>query len=299
MHRFVRFAVTSAVLLLAVVAVAAQNVGTQVIGGDEDALRELVSRAFTAFPVYSDQETSIYVGSLPDDLPFDLPLPDDIRVIGSIDRGDMGAVEIILDSSQQPESIVAFFADTLAGNDWTVVNTFPGGGFTTGASDTAFYCSPEQDVMVNVSAFGYSSGSDIRLYVNPGESYVCDGAAESMGFQEPYSLLPQLQTPEGVKLLQGGGSGGGGGPGFQSTSTQAYLESDLSIGEIAAAYNEQLEAAGWIMIDEESAGKLAWSGWTIEGEEKVWDGTLTITASPTADNQYSAVLTILETPDRQ
>jgi hypothetical protein len=299
MHRFVGFIVTAAVLLLAVVAVAAQSAVTQVIGGDETALRELLSRAFVAYPSYTDQETAVYVSSLPGDLPFELTLPDNIRVIGSIDRGDLTGIEIILDSDQSPEAVVAFFSDTLLSSDWHVIDTFPGGGFTTGASDTAFYCSPDNRVMMSISAFEYGGGTDIRLYINPSGSYVCNESANSLGYDEPYGLLPQLKTPEGVELLQGGGSGGGGGSGFQSVSTQAYLQSDLPLDEIVAAYNAQLEAAGWHLVGQESASKLAWSGWTIEAENRVWGGTLTFTASPTAPDQYVATLSILETPANQ
>jgi hypothetical protein len=299
MHRFVGFIVTAAVLLLAVVAVAAQNAGTQVIGGDESALRELLSRAFVTYPSYTDQETAVYVGRLPEDLPFELTLPDNIRVIGSIDRGDMGAIEIILDSKQSPEAAVQFFSDRLSGDDWRVIDPFPGGGFTTGASDTAFYCSTTSDLMINVSAFEYDAGTDIRVYVTPGGSYACDEAANPGGSQEPFELLPQLHTPAGVELLQGGSSGGGGGPGFQTFSTQAYLQSDLPLDEIVTAYNAQLEAVGWHLVGQESADKLAWSGWTIEAENRVWGGTLTFTASPTAPNQYIATLSILETPANQ
>ena len=135
--------------------------------------------------------------------------------------------------------------------------------------------------------------SDIRLYVSSADNYPCtpDGSFT----QDPYRLMPQLETPEGVTLL-GGGSGWGGSSGFQSVSTQAYLESDLPLEDIAAAYNDQLEDFGWQAAGEENGDKVSWSGWTLEGDGHIWAGTLTLTASPTAANQYSATLTIQDMP---
>lgn len=295
MHKLIRFLVPTAVLLLAVAAVAAQNGAADVIGGDEAAVRELLSRTLASYPAYDGSETTVQVGSLPDDLPFELDLPDDMRVIGTIQRGAPSPTEIYIDSAQPPEAVISFFAERFAGEDWKLVDGFPGGGFTTTPSDSAFYCNETLNTFVSLNAFGYGEGmSDLRLYISPADNYPCADADGSFT-PDPYRLLPQLQTPEGVTLLQGGGGGGGGGSGFQSVSTQAYLESDLPLEDIATAYNEQLEAFGWQAVGEENGDKLSWSGWTLEGDGQTWAGTLTLTASPTAAKQYSATLSIQET----
>ncbi len=300
MHRFVRFTVTAAVLLLAVVAVAAQNSGTQVVGGNETALREMVSRAFATYPAYADSEATVYVGSLPKDLPFELKLPDSIRVIGSITRGNTMPTEILLDATQSPAQVTQFFDDIFSADDWTIMDTFVGGGFTDESTDSGLYCNPANDLMVSVNAFGYGSDmSDVRVYITPDDSSKCGGSSDDPPVQVPHNLLPQLTTPEGVRLLQGDNMDGGGGAGFQSVSTHAYLETELSMPEVAAAYNEQLTAAGWIPVGEETSDKLSWSGWSVQGDNQMWAGTLTITANPTVENQYMATLSILETPDKQ
>jgi hypothetical protein len=293
MHKFIRLLVPTAVLLLAVAAVAAQNGIAEVIGGDEAAVRELLSRTLASYPAYEGSETIIQVSSLPEDLPFELDLSDDMRVIGSIQRGVSSPTEIYIDSGQPPEAVISFFAERFSSEEWKLVDGFPGGGFTTTPSDSAFYCNETLNTLVSINAFGYGEGmSDMRLYISPADNYPCAGADGSFT-QDPYRLLPQLETPAGVTLLQGG-NGGGGGSGFQSVSTQAYLESDLPLEDIAAAYNEQLEAFGWQAMGAESGEKLSWSGWTVEGDGQTWAGTLTLTASPTAANQYSATLSIQE-----
>jgi len=297
MHKFLPYVVSAAVVVLAVAAVAAQNGTAEVIGGDEAALRELLARSLASYPGYEGSEAIVRVGNLPDELPFELSLPDDTRVIGSVQRGASFPTEIFIDVPQPPENVITFFQETFSGDDWRLVNNFPGGGFISTPSDSAFYCSQTFNALVNITAFGYGDDkSDARLYVSPADTYLCSQADGSVT-QDPYRLLPQLQTPDGVSLLQSGSSGGSGAPGFQSVSTQAYLESDLSVSDILDAYNEQLEAFGWLPIDQESGEKLAWSGWNVTGEGQTWDGTLTLTASPTTPNQYTATLTIFETPE--
>ncbi len=294
MHKLIGFLVPTAVILLAVAAVAAQNGTADVLGGDEAAVRELLSRTLASYPVYEGSETIVQVATLPENLPFELDLSDDMRVIGSIQRGAPSPTEIYIDSTQAPEMVMSFFEDRFSGDDWKLVDSFPGGGFTTTTSDSAFYCNETLDTLVSINAFGYGEGSsDMRLYISPADNYPC-AAADGSFTQDPYRLLPQLETPEGVTLLQGGGGGGGGGSGFQSVSTQAYLESDLPLETIAAAYRDQLEDFGWLPVGEESGEKLSWSGWTLDGEGQTWAGTLTLTASPTAANQYSATLAIQE-----
>ncbi|MBC8171923.1 MAG: hypothetical protein H7X77_09625, partial [Anaerolineae bacterium] len=81
MHKLIGFLVPTAVLLLAVAAAAAQNGSADVIGGDEAALRELLSRTLASYPAYEGTEATVQVGSLPENLPFELDLSDDMRVI--------------------------------------------------------------------------------------------------------------------------------------------------------------------------------------------------------------------------
>lgn len=295
MHKFIRFVVPAAVLLLAVAAAAAQNGAAQVIGGDETTLRELLSRSLASYPAYEGSEATVQVGSLPGDLPFELDLSADMRVIGSVQRGAPSPIEIFIDAAQPPENVIRFFETRFTGEDWKLVDGFAGGGFITTTSDSAFYCNETLNTLVSIYAFGYGDGmSDARLYLSPADTYTC-ASADASDTQDPYRLLPQLQTPDGVKLLQGVG-GGSGGAGFPSVSMQAYLESDLPLEAITAAYNEQLEAFGWEPIGEESGEKLSWSGWTLkDGNSQTWAGTLTLTASPTTANQYSATLAIQET----
>nr|MBA3870027.1 hypothetical protein [Anaerolineae bacterium] len=97
MHKRVRYLAIVAVIVLGVIAaVAAQNTSPRVIGGDDAALRLLLSHILTSGP-YPDKESVANVGQLPDKLPFDLPLPDDIRVVGSVVHGQGSFIQIILE----------------------------------------------------------------------------------------------------------------------------------------------------------------------------------------------------------
>jgi hypothetical protein len=320
MHKVVRISVIGAVLLLGLIAfVAAQGgqaiafagggygavaaVGStaKVVGGDEAAVRELLARVVGGSP-YPDQESIVYVGSLPKELPFDLTLPEGAKIIGSVDYGTPGYVQVMLDSNQTPDDVVKFFGESLTAHDWTIFENYPvGSGFVSEPQSGANYCYKNDQAMLNINAQASDTITHVLLYINvAGEGFtVCNKDGEGGGPGEPYTLLPQLQTPDGVELLPQGssGGGGGGGPGYRSASVSAYLGSELRIGEIAAAYNQQLQDAGWEAVRSEDGDSMAFSGWTlIDKDGKPWSGTFLLTASPAAENEYLAQVIIQEMP---
>ena len=286
-----------ALLALVVLPVLAQESNVQIIGGDEDALREFVLRYLGAGGAYTE-DTTILIGALPDELPFDLPLPNDAQIVGSIVRSDSHSIEIIADSALEPDAVVAFFDDALA-DGWESAQggMMPVGGFVENPFTMGQFCYNEGEAALNINASSAPSGmTDIRFYIiSPGDAYMCAGGSE-MAVQDAFRLLPRLTTPEGVELLPGSGGGGGGGfPGRRSASSTANLTTERPLQDIADDYNAQLVDAGWEQSDSAVSGGVAWSGWTFTDETGArWGGTFTITASPTDDGEYAAWLMIQE-----
>ncbi|MBN2472546.1 MAG: hypothetical protein JXN59_17605 [Anaerolineae bacterium] len=298
-----------AILFTGAISVLAQGGDTTaiVLGGDEAGLRAMLARTGVSYgPGYDRSE--VHVGSLPDEVPFALPLPDNARIIGSIlERlsGDLPTlIRIYLNSDLDPQVVTEFYMDTLTGTDWREYSTFQGSGFVDAASTGAIYCYQDAH-MVNIDSHPLSDGTtDTQILIHFARvvpTCAQGAAADSpeMSMQQVFALIPQLETPQGVRLLPGGGGGGGGGiGGIRTASTSSYLESEIPLGELLHAYNTQLEAAGWDMVNMESGQFSAWSGWMLADEQGIaWEGALTITVTPADPAMFHATVTVRELLD--
>lgn len=301
MHRFVGWAVIAACLLLAVLAVAAQEGEAQVVGGDEAGLREMLARIVGQMG-YPGGEATVLVGEIPEELP--LALPKDARIIGSIIRQGTPGSDVMLQMNMPPQEAVTHVKDVLETDGWTSIASpsYPTGGFTNQETYNTQFCNSDDSVMINVSARGVNEATDLHMYIiNEVDPVMCAALGET-GYlsNDPYRLLPQLQTPAEVQLLpeRGGGGSGGGMPGFRSASTTAFLESSLALSDMMTAYHDQLLEMGWIESGAENGDQSAWSGWTFADETgKLWGGTLSIIASQTGAGEYMATILVEEIPD--
>ncbi|MEO8609279.1 MAG: hypothetical protein ABI690_15415 [Chloroflexota bacterium] len=317
MHKIVRYVVIAAVMLLGLIAlVAAQNIQSnvpgdngsdgqatnpspQVIGGDEAGLRALLSRIVSSSGFPPDQSAA-YVRQLPDNLPFNLPLPDKANIVGSVFYGSPGYTQVILDAQQTPDEIVQFFRDSLTTSDWSSLSAdnSPVGGFVAQPWSQAFFCYQTTQAMLRVLAEGGDSATNVSITITaPADTTACGGAGAGASPGEPFTLLPQLQVPAGVSLLPSGTGGGGLGSAGKYTSLLTALTSDLPLSKIADAYNEQLKALGWQPISQEANAKMNWSGWTVlDADGKTWAGTFMVSANPAVTGRYSAQVIIEEIP---
>lgn len=275
----------------------------EIKGGDADSIREFLLRTLRTTGPAGDHVT-VYIGSLPDDLPFELPLPDDAQIIGSITHSAFGNTEVIFDTAAGPKDLVTFFTDALSGDAWQANTNMPGmqGGFVQQEISTISFCYNTSEAWVTVNSSAVDDGlTDAHIYIaSPGDAYMCGGNEINMA-GDAYAMLPELRTPEGVEILPTGISGGGGGgaPGQRSANMSVVLGTERPVADVIADYNTQLEAAGWTNVMMESGVGFAWSGWTFTDETgTIWGGTLTLTANPTAENQFNASITVLETTEK-
>ncbi len=331
MRQMLRIMVIMVIVLGLFSAVSADD-GVQLIGGDENSLRELVSRLAGqpvaevvggdeaslrtialalagGGPGWNNQPVTVYVAALAKDMPIDLPLPEKANLVGTVDRGQFG-ITVMLNMALTPQDVIDFYSDSLNGDGWKKLEGVPGAsGFVDQPVSSQTFCytnaaNVSTGVYINAqSTQDNTTGTDISIY-SPAEPAMCAGISEA-GYgpgNDPYSLLPQLKTPEGIEVLPqfGGGGGGGGGVGYRQASIYAALKSDMAIADILAAYNDELKAIGWESISIESSDHLAYSGWSLKGwDDTVWTGTFTLTANPGIENQYSAWLVVQEVPPQK
>lgn len=294
-------------VLVSVVPAMAQEDGVQIIGGEDnpEAVRELLG--YIAAPYAPTGPVKVYVGQLPEEVPFDLPLPENSRVVGSIisQTGGPAYTQLYLASDLPAEDLITYFQETLPTQEWDLINSNPGGprGFNAQAVMNAQFCFQGDEAFIDMTAFGSDEGQTrVFAYVALEDAmYPCNQNPQAAPTDDPYLMLPNLETPEGVEIATnyGGGGGGGGGFGFRTASTSTFLRSELTATEIIALYNPQLEAQGWTLVSNSDSPALAGSTWTLTDEDgDIWGAIFSIQASPSQENLYYAEVLIVEGPSQ-
>jgi hypothetical protein len=178
----------------------------EIVGGDEESYREFIRQWIVPVsPDGASQEVTVYIGSTPKDIPYELPAPEGARVIGSI-TGNWVDYILLFDSSQTPEAIHEFYAQSLQDKGWQEPPRDTGGGFTSGADSYKWYCYGENEAFLTVEtqpASAQGTGIRLSLDVSP-DSFVCSAEATTGG--NYVNLIPQLNAPRGV-TTQGGSAG--------------------------------------------------------------------------------------------
>jgi hypothetical protein len=267
----------------------------EVIGGNEESLREFIKQWIgPVYPGGSSQDTTVYIGSLPKDLPYDLPTPDDARMIGSITGGWVDYV-LIFDTSLSSKSIHEFYAQNLAAKGWHEAPTNAGqAGFVSQSDLYSGYCH-EEDAFLSVETPAISKEQTsirLNLDISP-PSYNCDATGVSSGSQYE-KLIPQLEAPSGTLIESGGAS-----TSDRDAEVTAHLHSDLSPVQLIEFYNQQLLASGWKMQDSgnvqasDNGEGAAWSHWTFTDEQKTnWLGSLIVVKTSAKSDRLFALLRI-------
>lgn len=265
----------------------------EIIGGDEAQLREFVQRWFVAtYPGAPAMDTKIYLGSLPEDAPLDLPLPQDARLIASI-MDHYSTLEIILDTGMSPEEAKDFYREQLTADGWQVApEQDRGAGFVPTGEMGLSLCLGEDEAVLFVGALELPDGlTDVRLNLSmPANGYQC--AKIGPEYQDRgTALIPTLSTPPGVEM-----KGSGMGSSEEDAYVEATLKTEMPLGELAAHYHPQLEQAGWQMLDSGSVEGQTWSTWSITDDRgDVWGGSFILLDTPLTPQARFAVFWIAKT----
>lgn len=263
----------------------------EIIGGDEESLREFVQRYFSPiYPGAGDNEKRILIGSLPDDLPIDLPLPEGARVVATVMESSAFTL-VILDALQTPDEVEAFYAQSLADLGWQPAPEHqPGGGFVPSGDSGGRFCLGESDAYLEVRSLeGLEGQTDVRLSLQtPVDYYLCK--EDDSGYVDPGSgIIPSLEAPPDVEI-----SGSGAG---SSSDGSAYITADLqtslSIDDLLAHYNVQLEQAGWELVDQGTSEVVAWSAWKMTDETgDEWGGNLIVMDNRLGSERRYAIVSV-------
>lgn len=301
MRRLLTLFALIAVLMMGTTALA-QDITIE--GGDEAQLRNFLQR-LVGYPGPQGPDVSILVADTPD-LPFALPLPADINLIGSVVRsgiqaygtGDATFTEVYFNTSAMPPAVLEFFRGALTNSGWNNLDQGqpPQGGFAPASNAYGNFCLNDE-ANLNFDAFSPDMETtyvSVRIQY-PADPYMCN-QPDQTDFEDPYRMLPALQQPSGVTVdpMMGGGLNYYS-PNGPSASLPAILISDMGADEIAAAYAQQLQSLGWTQLTSTGTPAIARSTWSWTSERGTnWIGTLIIaeTSDPDDGNRYDAVIAL-------
>ena len=247
---------------------------------------------------HTTEDSTIYIGELPDELGMALPLQDATSVVGAIVSPEVeggGMTRIFVDVSENLEEVAAAYIAELEEMGLEEMEESPMFGqqiFTASDSSTSeTFCGEEQSIMLTVSDLSVDEEplSDVRLNIGSRENSPCMmmDMPDMMMRQAPN--LPTLDAPTGARVVSSGSGGGSG-----SFNASADVTIDLNISDLVAHYNQQIEEQGWTLRETSSTDLIAFSVWRktiVENDaEEEWNATLLITIDEPDSGQKSLLL---------
>lgn len=262
--------------------------GQVTIRGDDRALRPFLDRWFSSMYRGMGLETTLTLGGLPDELPFDLIAPAGTSVLYSLERNQGMGTQLALRTPLSAPDALDYLAARLAEQGYAEAKPAPSRRGVFGESpEGVTFCSADGQWGVTMNALSVESGSDVDIFVRTAENTLCGW--ENQGSMAD-RLLPHLTLPAGVQPRFSAMSGGGD---ERSVYASSMLTADLSPAELAAHYSQQLEAAGWEQTSASQTDAIDWSVWQFSDQAgRPWTGTLLVAARPAQENALLVLVQI-------
>ncbi|HEY5671963.1 MAG TPA: hypothetical protein VIS10_18370 [Anaerolineales bacterium] len=266
----------------------------EIIGGDEDTLREFVQRwLIPVYPGAPGGVTTVRFGALPEILPVEIPIPKGAHIVASVQEPN-SFTQIILDVDLSSDEITAFYSQSLDGSGWQSAPQESHSGFVGSGDLPARYCLESDKAYLEVWAIETSDGpTDVRLNLYASMvSNFCQASGPGL-MDEGMSLIPSLKAPAGTQTLGGGAGSSGDGSAYVSTD----LDSSLTVEALLEHYNAQLVAGGWELVEQGTTPVVAWSTWELaDMDGDVWGGTLFVMKKHMTADRLFAMLSVDKTP---
>jgi uncharacterized protein len=263
-----------------VVGAAPAGVGKVTIRGDDSMLRPFLERWFSSMYRGMGLETTLTLGGLPDDLPFELVAPLGTQALYSLEQSQGMGTRIVLHTPLLAPDALDYLAARLEDQGYAQAEASPTPGDVFGQPEQGMtLCSPDGELGVMVTALPAETGSDIDIFILAADNTRCSSAGQDTIASR---LLPRLTLPAGQRV-QFSATGSGGSE--RSAYANSLLTIDLSPAELAAHYSQQLQAAGWERTSESQTDALAWSVWQFNDERgRPGVGTLLVAERPAQEN---------------
>ncbi len=255
----------------------------------EAALHKLVTRMFDDGLAHTRRSDlipappEVMVGTLPDSLPFEVPLPEGTVIVGSLTRTNIApSVSIFLEAPLPADTAFNLYRAHLEEQGFTVWQPDKSRVVFNTDTPSILLCHREKEIQLYLTIQPLTAQlSDVRLMIDTDPIFVsCDDNTPQMTTYAQ-SLLPELTLPAGAIPLS---SGGGGGYEGWAEAEQNFISTATPV-EVDLHLQPQLEAAGWVLIDHLETGPVVWSRWALtDAQSGQWEGVLVITAGAGTEN---------------
>lgn len=241
----------------------------------------------------------LFVGTIPENLPLKLPIPEHTEVLGTLAR-NASTVDIVLESQLTAEDVQRFYRTRLTALDWQEPDEdlpYHPGGFVQHPGP------PPQmpdTVLRHAVTFCYdASGAGLTVTVLPQENHTTrvrlELALESymnrcrelarrrrQGQGMMPKVIPFLAPPPGAQQDARVASGGS-----REVHSAAVLTTTLGLEAVAAHYADQLSRDGWTQTAQGASGPVAWQTWQFTSEEQQpWTGLFLALHTPKQPTDY-------------
>lgn len=288
--------------------------GVEIIGGDEDSIRKFLLHQINEMNGDASIKTVVNIGDLPEDLPVEVPLSDNVKFVGSIARASFGMrgitdkhnfYTIFLESDLPLNETQELYSQLLENEGWQAKSRseFEAHGFDAGYNNNQFssFCTEDDETFLELFTSKIDKNlTSLRLHVFTEPDFgMCMDMSEMSEFGGPmgpeaFMLIPALKAPSDA-LIQNSGGGGGGPYDAQST---ARIKTNLGSKELLEHYNQQLEDSDWILLSQNNSDEEAWSKWSFNDDEgEKWIGFLVMLNLSEESNSWYMTLQVFRSED--
>lgn len=289
---------------------------------DRQISRELADRILENVPEINNKRAFLLVGQLPNNLPLELPLPNNTQIVGSSVKEDY--FEILLEIPQSPARIEQFYRQQLTSADWKKYegnfNNVPNNGFISSGYkpfEMNIFCNFKNgwELYLNTHPSRENS-TDLRLRIrksNPNSVCLSSLNPEIQKHNEQSKNIteivlkqfspPLLTAPEKAQVFPGRSGMNSRGDRDGNYSLVEYTSSiaiytQLNIQEIANYYFSQMPKYGWETRSEIKQDSIAVGMWTFKNDRNSYfQASIDIIKNQNIPQQYAANLTIIPTED--
>lgn len=248
--------------------------------GPELVPQELVAALLAGWVGPGPTLPEIVVGRMPEKMPFEVPRPDDARVLGALARPSNGT--LVFSVVQPPIEAMKAYVALLRRAGWDDRGGEIGSGFQPPVTpNSGTFCQGEKRSISAGTAEG-SKGQTVFLvrYTEGGSYSPCeDRQRENVSPQR--GPIPTLYPPPGTSVVHGNISGS-----LHYSEASGRLRTELRPAQLVAHYATQLRSEGWEPQSESSGADVAAQTWRIKDRRgKAWVGILVAAAIPGSDDR--------------
>ncbi len=261
-----------------------------IVGGNEETLRQFLRQYFVQpFASNNETNTTLYIGALPDDLPFNLELPDGMTVAGSVvTTGEFPSTQLILAAQQNAVENVNVLREQLLDQGYTRPTQSGNEIFQSQSNEYAPLCSPDDRFMVMLNGVTMEDGAGtLHIYLNNVEPFgsPCTMEATQSSSNPFEAIAPTLTAPANISVYSSGA--GSSGDSFEASIS---FTGETTIAALSEHYEAQLQAAGWQQSGAGQTEDVAWSGWTITEGDQQYAATFYIVRSARSSDRFQATM---------